>query len=113
MGFQFWHGSPHMVDHTPGGAVAAGDGVVINGKVQIAHKNIAAGELGALAVPSGSATYKLDKAAGAGDTFTKGDDVPLNVGAMTGDPVGTANVGLTCAQDAADADNYVLVVHGA
>jgi len=50
---QLHHGNPTMVDHTPAGAVSAGQVVVIGDVVLIAHRDIAAGELGALAAEGG------------------------------------------------------------
>lgn len=49
----FVSGKPVMADYTPGSAVAAGDVVVLENTVGIAHKDIAASELGALAVGGG------------------------------------------------------------
>lgn len=58
------HGSPLMVDHTPGGAVTAGDVIVIGEGVRIAHSSIAANIKGALA--AGFAVYRCAKASGGG-----------------------------------------------
>ena len=49
----FYHGSPLMVDYTPGADVAVGEVVVINGTPFIAHLAIAANTLGALAALGG------------------------------------------------------------
>lgn len=49
----FLSGSPVMIDHTPGSAVTAGDGVVVNDKVFIAHSDIAANALGSVAAGGG------------------------------------------------------------
>ncbi len=51
-----------MVDHTPSGAVSAGDVIVTNDTPKIAHNDIAAGALGALAARGG--VYTVPKAAG-------------------------------------------------
>lgn len=59
---QFHHGDPLMVDHTPGTAVSAGQVVVIGDAVLIAHRDIAANELGALA-SGGGAVYDVAKEA--------------------------------------------------
>lgn len=49
------NGSPLMADYTPGSAVTAGDVVVVDDIPCVAHSDIAASELGALAV--GGAIY--------------------------------------------------------
>lgn len=54
---EFRHGSPLMVDYTPGSAVSAGDVVVAGEMPCIAHDAIAANRLGALAV--GRAVYEV------------------------------------------------------
>ncbi|AMV18255.1 DUF2190 family protein [Planctomyces sp. SH-PL14] len=64
----FHQGTPLMVDHTPGGAVAAGDVVVTADSVRIAHLPIAAGDLGALA--AGGGVYMV-----AGDAAIAADKV--------------------------------------
>ena len=46
-------GSPVMVDHTPGSAVAAGDVVVVSASPRVCHRAIEANKLGALAVFGG------------------------------------------------------------
>jgi predicted RecA/RadA family phage recombinase len=53
----FKQGDPIMVDHTPSGAVAAGEVVVTGDSPRIAHRPIAAGVLGALAAAGG--VYKV------------------------------------------------------
>lgn len=50
---QFRHGNPLMVDHTPGSAVTAGDVIVTADTPRIAHLDIAANALGALAACGG------------------------------------------------------------
>lgn len=50
---QFVHGNPVMVDHTPSGAVAAGEVVVTADTPRVAHLDIAASTLGALAAEGG------------------------------------------------------------
>ena len=61
------NGSPVMADYTPGSAVTAGDVVVVAGVPCIAHSDIAANELGALAVGGGIYTTTGDAAIDAGD----------------------------------------------
>lgn len=51
--FTLVQGTPRMVDHTPGSAVAAGEAVIIDNLAYIAHLDIAASELGALAAGGG------------------------------------------------------------
>lgn len=70
------HGSPLMVDHTPAGAIAAGEVVVLTNTVRIAHLPIAAGELGALAARGG--VYEVPKAAGGSTAIADGVDVYWN-----------------------------------
>jgi predicted RecA/RadA family phage recombinase len=50
---QFLHGSPRMVDHTPTVAIAAGTVVVTADTPRIAHLDIPANTLGALAAVGG------------------------------------------------------------
>lgn len=53
----FFQGSPTMVDYTPGSAVTAGDVIVTNDTPRVAHADIAASTLGALASHDG--VYKM------------------------------------------------------
>ena len=53
----FRHGNPVMVDHTPGSGVTAGDVIVTGDTPRIAHRDIAANALGALA--SGGGVYDM------------------------------------------------------
>lgn len=69
----FLHGEPVMVDHTPSGAVGAGDVVKVGSALRVAHTDIAAAALGALAI--GGGVYALTMGTGtnsgalaAGDT---------------------------------------------
>jgi len=50
---RFKHGTPRMVDHTPSGAVAAGEVVLIGELLCIAHNAIAANVKGAVAIGGG------------------------------------------------------------
>lgn len=54
---RFLHGAPVMVDHTPSGAVAAGTVVVTADTPRIAHLDIPANTLGALA--AGGGVYEM------------------------------------------------------
>lgn len=49
----FRHGEPRMIDHTPAGAIAAGEVVIVGDLPLIAHRDIAADTLGALAAGYG------------------------------------------------------------
>lgn len=56
----FSHGDPVMRDYTPPSSVVnAGDVVVINGQLRIAHRDIAVGQLGALAEQNGAGVYDV------------------------------------------------------
>lgn len=63
---QLKNGDPVMVDHTPASAVAAGDVVVIDRSPMIAHRDIPANTLGAVAVHSGVYSELADGAIAAG-----------------------------------------------
>lgn len=63
---QFKSGCPEMVDYTPSGAdVSAGQVVVTNDTPRIAHRDIADGDLGALAARGGVYKCTADGAIGA------------------------------------------------
>lgn len=49
----FKQGSPVMADYTPSSAVTAGDVIVTSGTPRVAHRDIAASDLGALACMGG------------------------------------------------------------
>lgn len=77
------------IDYTPGSAVTAGDVIVLGDLVAVAEVDIAAGELGALAL---NGTFRVAKITGA---ITVGAKVYWN---PTGDPVGgTAGSGAATA----------------
>src|SRR5690606_17968318 len=68
------HGNPLMIDYTPSGAdVSAGDVVMVGDYPCVAHKDIADGELGALA--AGGGVYILEKDGTTGPVFSAGEDV--------------------------------------
>jgi predicted RecA/RadA family phage recombinase len=67
---RFKQGIPLMVDYTPSGAVSAGDVILANGVLGIAHSDIAAGVLGALSYANGNAVYTFVKDA---STFAVND----------------------------------------
>lgn len=78
MGANYVSGNPLMIDWTPGSAVAAGDPVVVNNSVCIAHLPIAANALGALSFPSGTAVYDVNKLST--DVVTAGADIYWDAG---------------------------------
>ena len=63
----FKHGDPLFVDYTPGSAVDAGDVVVLDSVPFVAHSDIAASELGAVAARGGVYTMTADAEIAAGD----------------------------------------------
>lgn len=107
---QFWQGSPLMVDHTPSGAVAAGDVVVIASVPHIAHRDIPANRKGALAQRGG--VYKVAKATGGGTAIAAGKPVWFKDSDNTLTETATSNThfGETVAA-AADGDAYVYATH--
>ena len=62
----FRYGDPLMTDYTPGGAIAAGEVVVLATAVGIAHLDIAASELGAISAGGGVYDTIADGALAAG-----------------------------------------------
>lgn len=107
---ELFHGDPRMIDYTPGSAVAAGAVVVLNDVPCIAHLDIAANTLGALAI--GDGVYKVPKATGGATAITQGKlvywDDTANVATVTAS--GNKQLGYTTAA-AADADAFVYVYH--
>lgn len=75
----FVHGSTIMVDHIPSSDVSAGDIVVVGEETRIAHSDIAANTLGALAAPGGDAVYDVTKDDD-DDTMTAGAKVWWDAG---------------------------------
>jgi predicted RecA/RadA family phage recombinase len=101
----FRHGTPLMVDHTPSAAVAAGKVIVAGGEVWIAHNDIEADRLGAVAAPSSSAVYEVT----AGDAIAAGgaagwDDTNKKVISTAGD----AKFGIAITASAADLDKIMV-----
>jgi predicted RecA/RadA family phage recombinase len=66
----FSHGRPTMVDYTPGSAVSAGDVIVIGAEIRIAHVDIAANALGALAI--GYGVYTMPKSSAGSSAIADG-----------------------------------------
>jgi len=75
---QFRHGSPVMVDHTPSSAVTGGDVVVTADTPRIAHNDISANALGALAAEGG--VYSVPTATGSGSAIAADTKVYWNAG---------------------------------
>lgn len=103
---RFIHGKPLMLDYTPGSAVDAGDVVVIGDRALIAHKDIAANELGALA--SGGAVYEVT----ADDEIDPGKKVFWDASAkkVTETAEGNAKFGFVLPDESSDADGDKLRV---
>lgn len=107
MAAELYHGDPLMVDHTPGADVTAGDMILIGSYLHVAHRDIKANELGAMAFPS-DAVYRITLAADA--SFSVGDLVTVNP--STGTTGAGANFGPCVQQDVDEAagDKYVYAV---
>ncbi|CAK8988107.1 Uncharacterized protein SCF082_LOCUS1251 [Durusdinium trenchii] len=112
MGATYLHGGTLMIDHTPSAAVTAGDVVVVGDEPRIAHSDIEAEQLGALAAPSGTAVYEVPKATGASEGFSDGDAVywdATNSVASNDDDTGNRKRLGTAIADAGDND---VLTHG-
>lgn len=107
-----------MVDYTPVTAVAAGKIVNYLGKACIAHTDIPANTLGALAWPNGSSVYAIestDTFASGEDTLTAGDTLYMETadGELSDTATGAVAVGPVMATiGSAAAGVGVYVVHG-
>lgn len=101
------HGTPLMVDHTPSGAVSAGDVVVVGSEPRIAHSDIAAGELGALSAGGGVYDVAKDDSVIVNGARLFWDDAEGNV---TTDPSGNQIFGRAAAA-AATGVARVLAIH--
>lgn len=99
-----------MVDHTPSSGVSAGDVIVVGDGIRIAHSDIAANRLGALAIAGG--VYDLPKATGGGTAMSEGKMAYWDNGntQATETSVDTIFAG-TIVADAADGDATVRVRH--
>lgn len=109
MAVKLLSGTQHKVDHTPGSALTAGDVVELGSYAFTVSVDIAAGELGSINAPSGTATYVAPKATGVGTALSVGDVVywdGTNAGTTNTDPV----LGIVVAA-AADGDATVNVLH--
>lgn len=106
----FVHGNPLMIDHTPSGAVTAGDVVVIGDTPRVAHRDIAADALGALAI--GGGVYDFAKTAGSGEALTDGAKVYWDDSANVATATSSGNKALgTVVEDAGDSATSVRVHH--
>ena len=111
---KYRHGNVLMVDYTPDAAVSAGDVVVIGSECRIAHLDIEAGQLGALAAPAGTAIYEGTKATGGSTSFADGDPVYWDAENERVSNVAGAKPRIgTAVADAADAASTVLFRHHA
>lgn len=104
------HGQPLMLDYTPGSAVTAGDVIVVGDQPRIAHSDIAASALGALA--AGGGVYTVPKTAGGGTAIAAGKKVywddTNNV--ITETPSTHRLIGITVAASL-DADTTQDIIH--
>lgn len=108
---EFRSGDPEMSPYTPSGAVAAGEVVVKANLTAIAHRAIAAGELGAVGVLGG--VYRGDKTAGSGTAIPGGTKLYWDDSGNKPTTTASSNkvLGYATADGAADADTYVDFVH--
>ena len=102
-------GKPIMEDYTPASAVSAGDVVIQNGLPRVAHTDIAASALGALAVMGG--IYNGTKAASDGG-WSVGQDIYWDASnnVLTRTASGNTHFG-TATADAATSDTTAYVLH--
>lgn len=108
---QFRHGTCLARPYTPVTAKAAGEIVVAAKSCSVVPLALAAGELGDIRLPTGTAVYRLPKAASSGVTFVRGAPVYWT-GTTTTGTAGTNGYFGSAADDAADAADYVEVLHG-
>jgi predicted RecA/RadA family phage recombinase len=95
------------VDYTPGADVAVGDVVVQGDLVGVAHRAIAANELGSLAV---AGVFDFAKATGGGTAITAGATCYWNDAANQATTTAAGNKLLgKCIRAAADADATVRI----
>ena len=110
MSAKIHRGSASMRDYTPGSAVNAGDVISIGGVLYVAHLDIAAGELGALACPAGMTAYRVDLESS--HSITDGEAV--NVDPATGTTSSAGGIHFGYAEGAADegaGDTFVVLRH--
>lgn len=105
------HGGAHMFDYTPTADVVAGQMIKIGPFICVAHRDIKAGELGALSFPGGNNTYRVAlKAAG---TFDVGDIVKVDIATGEASAAGAEIFGYCVEKDVdqATGDTHVIAVH--
>lgn len=107
MVIELHRGNPSYRDYRPTSDVAAGSAIEIGSLMYIAHRDIKANELGALAAPSGKAAYRVPLKAG--ETFADGAAVSINASGEA-DSAGTKFLGYAEGAAAAGAE-YVVVRH--
>lgn len=105
---RFIEGSVEMMDHTPGSAVTAGDVVAYGNGVAIAHTDIEASRLGALAIDGGQ--YDFTKDGTSGPVFAVGDGVFWDDTANEAVTAGALYIG-KCTKAAGASDATVRVHH--
>jgi len=110
MAATFRHGDPLMVDYTPGTAVVAGAVIVAGDETRIAHTDIAANALGALA--AGGGVYRVPKTAGSSTAIAVGKRVywVVATGVVT-ETASTHKIFGVTALAATDDDTTVDVIH--
>ena len=105
----FIHGDPLMVDYTPGTAVSAGDVVVVGEVPFVAHSDIAASELGALAAGGGVYEGLTDGSLDTGGALVYWDDTE---GEFVASSSGNKHFGYTLpGQGATDDQDTIRVIH--
>lgn len=109
---KFISGDPIMIPYTPSGAVSAGDIIVDGVKTYIAHLDIAANTLGAVA--AGGGIYEVPKDGTSGPVFGLGDKLYWNDSSNLAEATATSNNPLGwAAEEAGASDDTVRVEHGA
>lgn len=103
------HGGPHMVDHIAATDLVAGQAVLVGKNLCITHRDIKAGELGALSFPNRNCTYRVPLKSGA--SFALGADVKILPATGEAHSTGTAIFGqcVEKAADTANGDTFVTV----
>lgn len=109
------HGHALMVDYLAVAPVAAGDVIAFGDELRIAHLDIEAGQLGALAAPSGSAVYLCPKkTGGSGEGLADGGDCywdPVAKQIVNDDAGGTLSRFGTAIEQASSPATHVMVRH--
>ena len=107
------HGNPLMCDYTPGSAVTAGDVVVVDEVPCVAHSDIAASDLGALAVGGGVYQVTGDGALSAGAKVYWDDSEDKVTETARGNPhIGFVAPGSSCSGDGGSVDIVHAPVDG-